>query len=455
MANQTPDIRILVGNRGGASASGESAVLIRSNLEKALSAGIKIKVGLDQTSVKALQTQLKKLTSGITVNVGQGVGQSNGKMAGIPFAGFKGATVSTKAMSQATAELTRAKVDSINVLTKEKVVHQENINAIDKEKLTSLAAINAKKQEAQAAKTTTVLLQEEVKQRRLSAEAKDREATASVRQGKALADASLRLAQFNSYLQTVNPKGLREHAVQIAAIRDGFSSKDPLKIKAATAGFTELKAAIKTAGYEGGNAFTYLESKIKTFATYLASSALTMGVISGVRNIISTAKELDGSLTDLRIVTGGTRQETQQLLSTYNQMAQELGSTTAKVSSSAVEWQRQGYSLADANTLIKDSMVLSIVGFIDETEAATALTAAMKGYKLSVDDAMSVVDKFTATDMVAASSAGTLAEALAKTAANAKLAGLSLDDVIAQLAVVNETMQESGEQSGEKMRLAA
>lgn len=50
--------------------------------------------------------------------------------------------------------------------------------------------------------------------------------------------------------------------------------------------------------------------------------------------------------------------------------------------------------------------------------------------------------------MAAATSSEKLAIALSKTAANAKLAGLSLDDVIAQLAVVNETMTESGEETG-------
>ena len=356
MANKTPDIRILVGNTGGASSSGESAVLIRANLEKALSSGIKIKVNIDKSQLTKLKEQVQ-----YALNI---------KVSGVSGNGSSG---------------------------------------------------------------------------KLSA---DKEAAAQAKWNKTFSDASLKLAQFNNYLQAVNPKGLKEYAIQIASIRQGFSSSDPLKIKAATAGLNELKAAMKMAGYEGGNAFTYLGSKIKTFATYLASSALTMGVVNGVRNIISTVKELDASLTNLRIVTGGTREETQRLLSTYNQMAQELGSTTAKVANSAVEWQRQGYNISDTNTLIKDSMVLSIVGFMDEADAAKSLTAALKGYKLGTEDAMSVVDKFTATDMVAASSAGTLAEALAKTAANAKLAGLSLDDVIAQLAVVNETMQEDGSSTG-------
>lgn len=69
-------------------------------------------------------------------------------------------------------------------------------------------------------------------------------------------------------------------------------------------------------------------------------------------------------------------------------------------------------------------------------------------YQLAVSEASDVVDKFFTVDMAAATSSSNLATALAKTAANAKLAGLSLNDVIGQLAVVNETMKESGEESG-------
>ena len=355
-----PDIRILVGNKGDAAANGASAVLIRTNLEKALSSGIKIKVSLDSASTKTLKTQINQLSQ-------------------------------------------------------------------QKHTLETDSATNAQKRNADATRKAT----EE-----------------QLRRNKALADGSLALSRFNSYLQTVNPKGLTQFSTQIASIRGMLSSSDPLKMKAAVAETNELKAAMKSAGYEGGNVFTYLGSKIKTFATYLASSVLTMGVINGVRNIISTVKELDGALTDLRIVTGGTKAETQELLAVYNQMAQELGSTTQSVASAAVNWQRQGYSLADTNKLLKDSMVLSIVGAMDSAEATTALTAALKGYKLEVDDASSVVDKFFAVDMNAATSSSKMAIALSKTAANAKLAELSLDDVIGQLAQVNSVMQEGGEQTG-------
>ena len=98
---------------------------------------------------------------------------------------------------------------------------------------------------------------------------------------------------------------------------------------------------------------------------------------------------------------GSTRGEAREMLSTYSQMAQELGSTTKEVATAAVEWQRQGYTVAETNTLIKNSMILSKVGMIESAEAQQYLTSAMKGYNKSVNQSLSIVDQLTAIDMKA------------------------------------------------------
>lgn len=417
MASNTPDVRILVGNLGDASPSGESAALIRTNLEKALSAGIKIKITPDTTALTG----------------------SSGKSTA--FADFTGATVSKKAMSQATAELTRQRLAHNAALQKENLAHQQNINA-------SKQAIQASKEEAQAAKTRTTIMAEELKQNQLNTKAEQQRVQALLQSEKVIASRKMQLANLNQYLTTVNPKALTEFSGEIAKIRALLASDMPGAAQKASVEITKLKASIKDAGYEGGNAITYINAKLETFATYLVSSAVTMGFVNGVRTMIENVKDLDKALTDLRIVTGSTREETQELLKTYNQMAQQLGTTTMSVSEGAVDWLRQGYSEEDARELLTQSMTLSIVGDMDSVAATESLTSAMKGYSLSVSEASDVVDKFFQVDMKAATSSEDMALALAKTAANAKLAGLSLDDVIGQLAVVNETMKEAGESTG-------
>lgn len=278
----------------------------------------------------------------------------------------------------------------------------------------------------------------------------------------AISSATQMQASFDAYVNNLNPKAWKEFEAEISNVRQllqrtASASGEVARSlqKEATDAIRKFKAEMKQVGYDGGNIFTYLEGKIKSFTTYFVASKFSTGIISEVTKMKDTVIDLNKAMTDLRIVTGDNNEQAKDLLKTYNGLARELGSTTASVASGAQDWLRQGYSLKETNDLLKQSMSLSIMGNMDAENATTALTAALKGYQLQAGQASSVVDKFFAVDMAAATSSSKLADALAKTAANAKLAGISLNDVIGQLAVVNETMQESGEETGESMRLTA
>lgn len=112
------------------------------------------------------------------------------------------------------------------------------------------------------------------------------------------------------------------------------------------------------------------------------------------------------------MATGGTYTEVSNLVKEYNELGKAIGATTKEMSSGADSWLRQGHSLSDTNILIKDSMILSKVAELESAEATQYLTSAMKGYKVEVEDVISIVDKLTAVDLVSATEAGGLAEAI-------------------------------------------
>lgn len=413
LANVTPDVRILVGDLGDASPSGRSANLIRKNLETALADGIKIKIIPD--------------TSALTGTVASG---------------------SASATSKQSAANTAA-------IQKETQAHLQNAQAKIQSAAASSSGTQSSNVEANAIKNKTNLLGQETAQRRINTQAKQDSVKASLAEAAATAKATTAQVSFQNYLTSLNPKALTQFSAEIAQINRLLGTGTKEATTQANLEIQKLKAQMKSLGYEGGTAFTTLLGKLKTYTSYFASSMIVMGLYSGITNLISNVKDLDEAMTDLRIVTGGTREETEELLSTYNKMAQQLGTTTVSVSEGAVDWLRQGYSEEDARELLKQSMTLSIVGAMDSADATDALTAALKGYRLQVSEASDVVDKFFTVDMAAATSSENMALALAKTAANAKLAGLSLDDVIGQLARVNEVMKEDGSSTGGTMRLAA
>ena len=69
----------------------------------------------------------------------------------------------------------------------------------------------------------------------------------------------------------------------------------------------------------------------------VAHKALT-SIRQKITEVINTIIQLDSVMTDLRIVTNGTADDTQSLISGYNDLAKQLGTTTQKVAEMSNEW---------------------------------------------------------------------------------------------------------------------
>lgn len=185
-----------------------------------------------------------------------------------------------------------------------------------------------------------------------------------------------------------------------------------------------------------------LNNTLKKALNIGSSAAITAQAFRLIKAAINDAKsaieDYNAAITDLRIVTNASQQQASSWLNTYNKMAQTLGATTSEVANAAVTWLRQGKTAEEANTLIKDSMMLSKIGMIDSEKAAENLTTAMKGYKVSVEDAVNIVDKLGKLDSTAAVTAGDLAVGMSKTAATANDFGVSMNTLLGYLSAVGE-----------------
>lgn len=207
--------------------------------------------------------------------------------------------------------------------------------------------------------------------------------------------------------------------------------------------FKTLDANMRESGKLGYSLGDKYKNAIGSFSTWVSATTIVMTAIGAVKGLISTVSELNKSQVDLQMATGGTVDETNKLLKSYIKMGQQLGATGKEVSTAASDYLRQGKTVAETNELIKDSIVLSKIGNIESAEATTYLTTAMKGYGVAVNDVIGIVDKLSSVDMESATDAGGLAEAMAQTATNADMAGISMDKLLGYIAVVGETTGEA------------
>lgn len=212
--------------------------------------------------------------------------------------------------------------------------------------------------------------------------------------------------------------------------------------------YDELRNAIHKSG---ADIETWGDKFKKTFAGKVRSAlaaTITATFTKYLREVYTSIVDIDKAVVNLQIATGKSRSEVRGLINDYAKLGKQLGATTTEVAEGADTWLRQGYSIEDTNTLITNSTMLSKLGQMEAADAATALTSAMKGYNVTVEDSIRIIDKFTAVDMAAAASAGDIATAMSETATSARIAGVSIDRLIGYIATVKEVTQDGAESVG-------
>lgn len=188
-----------------------------------------------------------------------------------------------------------------------------------------------------------------------------------------------------------------------------------------------------------------LSETIKNFAKFTLYYQSLRLLKQGINEALDTMKDLDKAMTDVRLVTGTSIEDTNKLAQEYNQLAKEMGATTTAVAEGAGEWLRQGKSAEETSKLLKASMTLSKVGAIESSEATQLLTSSLNGYKYSAEEAMTVVDKISAIDLAAATSSQELAVALSRTANIADDSSISFNKLLAMIGTVSSVTRRSAE----------
>ena len=232
--------------------------------------------------------------------------------------------------------------------------------------------------------------------------------------------------------------------------RKAVTDKDAAFIESGLQGqFSVKRAAMYTKDKGARNIFDLMGDDIKRAFQRITDFGVAARILNKVQkeiaNVYQNILKLNEAMTDIRIVTGASVDEANSLMTSYNKLAKELGTTTTEVAKSASEWMRQGYTASESVNLITSSVKLARLGFMDMSSATTSLTAVLKGFNLQATESSKIVDKLTKLDAEYATTAGDIANALSRTAAAAKAANLDLDQTAAMLTtIIDITQQDAG-----------
>ena len=429
-----PDIRIIVGVKGGGEVSGESAVLIKKELHsiaKKLSAVEhcpKITIRVDEGSTKkAIQNQLNKISKGLKITIGgfeNGAGNLNGG---------KKKTLDP-AQKSALVEYER------NLARITKLKSEKNDNSENHKEITRLEDLNNKLRETIDLSEKAALAADKLdlrysKKQKKDSDEKPYDPLDLDKARKKLEELQISYGNFKGNPALVEQFEKLQNELNSVNDKAGLDTLNK-KIDIFEKNIKIAGVATKGFGQEIKEAFAKY--------TYLFSLDMIFKKTKQiVKEMVANVKEVDTAMIELRKVTDESENAYDKFLSGASEKSKQLHTNLSEVVNATADFARIGYDIDNASVLAEAAIIYSNVGDeIDSIDdASNSLISSMKAFKGFEADPMAIVDKFNEVSNKFAITSGGIGEALQRSASSFATAGNTIDEAIALITAANTVVQ--------------
>jgi TP901 family phage tail tape measure protein len=237
-----------------------------------------------------------------------------------------------------------------------------------------------------------------------------------------------------------------EAAVQSAVNR---IRRQPIKISVDDKGATQPLGNMKRAADEFSKSMEAANARIIAFG---ASMAIINGMADAFKGMVRNMVEVEKSLADINVVMGLSTQKLEAFSDGLFKVAKETGAAFKVAADAATEYARQGLNVEESLKRTKDALILTRLTGMDSAEAVKSLTAAMNTYGNQIKDTTQLVSKFAAVDVKFAVSAEDFADAISRTGAAAKGAGVNIDELIGLVTAAQQQTARGGKVIGNSFK---
>ena len=173
-----------------------------------------------------------------------------------------------------------------------------------------------------------------------------------------------------------------------------------------------------------------------------------------VRQAVDTVKELDAVMTETAVVTDFTVGDMWEKLPQYSAQANALGASIRDLYAATTLYYQQGLQTEAAMGVGIETMKMARIAGMDAANATEAMTAALRGFNMEVNEtnAVRVNDVYSELAAITAADTEQIATAMSKTASIAASANMEFETTAALLAQIIETTQEAPETAGTAMK---
>lgn len=197
------------------------------------------------------------------------------------------------------------------------------------------------------------------------------------------------------------------------------------------------------------NNVSALGQSLNNISNRLLQMAATMLVLRGLtsiwRNATSFAQQYYDKLNEIRIVTGRSQDQANQLGNSYRTLARNMKVSATEIAVAATEFWRQGLDEQQVNERLISTTQYAKISAMEFEEAAEVITAATNTMGIS---AQHVVDIFAYLGDNSASGPDEVGKAMQKASASAKEFGLTFEWLGAYIATISEATRQAPEVIG-------
>lgn len=250
--------------------------------------------------------------------------------------------------------------------------------------------------------------------------------------------------------------------------RFDLSSLDK-SLKTSGTNITELSTKFLDAGDTGQQAFLKLAQSIsqadqpmlkvsnklqdfaktlKQTAKYQISNNILRGFQGAIQSAYGYAKDLNASLTDIRIVTGQNAEQMAKFAEQANKAAKALSTTTTDYTKGSLIYFQQGLGDKEVRERTETTIKMANVTGESTSKIADQMTAVWNNFADGSKELSYYADAMVALGAATASSSDEISEGINKFAATAKTVGLSYEYATAALATVTARTRESADVVG-------
>ena len=257
---------------------------------------------------------------------------------------------------------------------------------------------------------------------------------------------------FNSNLGTLNVSRFNAELKNVNL--SAFASKLDAMGASGRAAFNNLAVQALQFNTNIKQSYTLLDKMGQTLANtvkWRVATAAVNAFTSSIQSAFNYVRVLDSSLTDIRIVTGQSRDQMAEFAVQANEAAQALGRQTKEYTNAALAYYQQGLNAQEVQQRTETTLKAQNVTGAG-TEMTDYLTAVWNGYKVVNDEIELYIDKLAAVADSSASNMAELATGMSKVAATANNMGVDMDQLTAQLATIIATTRQAPETVGNALK---